>query len=296
MAFMASVPGSIDVRNVRLCLTCCLDWTMGIPITDLTRKLGLLKSFGGFGSMNGLAEEFGVSETTLYGWGSGRSDRANEDRLPDRHVPKLLEIAARCLGDGYSPERIRELVFAPFGDFETALRAAGQTGLHRFIEAEGRRGLIKLIPAPVAGLAETDDEDTPDPENSIGLDQWFRLEVTTPIRSPHAFTLQNAGRRWGVYPSLVDLGRGVVLVPGKKRTGEVGNIRERVQTGPHRFVVMQCPSPPPQDVMTYFRESVELDMAALRRVAAFYAEQNANRRALFVTDIEVVGHSSDASR
>ncbi len=200
----------------------------------------------------------------------------------------MLAITARCLGDGYSPGRVQELLFAPVGELETALKSAGQSGLRRFIEAEARRGQIKLIPAPDAGLLDTDDVETPQPEDTVKLDQWFRMEATTPIRSPYAFTLQNAGHRWGVYPSVVDISRNIIFVPGKKRTGEFGNIRERTQTGSHRFVVIQAANPLPQEVMSYFLERAELDMAALRRIAAFYAEENPKRRALFVADIDVI--------
>lgn len=262
---------------------------MGIPIKGLTSKFRLLRAYGGYRGVQTLAHEFGVSPTTLYGWGSGRRGRGNRDQLPAHHLPKLLDIAGRCLGGGYSVERVRELVIGPLGEFETALGSGARSTLVILAETEGRRAgfRFEVKPGQNLGLADTDDVEEPEADFSVARGVWFRFEVPTPLRSQHAVALQNAGHRWSVFPAEVDLRDGVVRVPGRKRDGGFGYLREREQSGFSRYIVIQAPAPAPAGLMNYFHGRVELDMAALNLAAAFYEEQNPVRRALFVADIQV---------
>jgi hypothetical protein len=260
-----------------------------VRIVALTPKLRLLADFGGHGTMPALAERFGVSISTLYGWGRGREDRGGGDRLPARHLPTMLAIAAQCLGSGYSDERIRDLIFAPLGEFEAALRSGGALLFKSLVDAEARRGGFRLFlkPEPTLGLVESDEEAEPQPEFRVARGHWFRLEVSTPLRGPYAVGLQCADFRWGVVPAQADPASGKIRLPGVRPEGGHGHVCEREQVGLHQFFVIQSPKPVPPDILRYFDEGMELDMAGLGRLAAFYSELNRAQRGLFVADLEI---------
>lgn len=260
-----------------------------IEICALTAKLRLLASHGGFADMPALAERFKVSVKTLYGWGRGREDRGGGDRLPARHLPMFLALMEECLGAGYSRDRLKEIALAPLGAFEMALGSGARDTLSRLVEKEGRRGGFRLATRDkTLGLADSDEDVAQEPDLHVARNTWFRLDVPTPIRSPHAFALQTAAHRWALHYAQVDLGKGRIRIPGRKRDGSPGHIREAEQYGPHRFIVIQSQQAIPHTILRYRVERIELDMAALGRIAAFYEEQPKNRRALFVADIEVI--------
>ena len=80
-------------------------------VPNLTQKLKLLVEYGAAESMKDLAEgHFAVPVKTLYGWGQNRADRQDGDRIPAKHLPKLISVLEDLLGSEVSHERIITLL------------------------------------------------------------------------------------------------------------------------------------------------------------------------------------------
>ena len=150
-----------------------------------------------------------------------------------------------------------------------------------------KSGKLYLKPKANIGLVESDQLPTPEPELSIQLGAWFRLEFQPKTKAGHVSALQNVGQNWGAVTVHLNRETGTIILPGLKTSGEFAHMREKNEHGHHRFIVMQTPEPPPIEFTRYLTDGIALDGMILRRMAHFYHEQPKNRRQLFILELAI---------
>ena len=260
----------------------------GIAIPGLGRKLTLLVEHGHFNSWNDLANTFERARSTVYGWGHGTDERA-AGTIPGNRLEKLIDIVHSCLSLETTREEAKSLIFAPVTEFETEFRSQAMVSINQIIdtEAKANSGRLYLKPKANAGLVESDQLSEPQPELSIQLGNWFRLEFNTSAITGYISALQNVGQSWGAIATHFERETGAVHLPGLKGNGLAAHIRERREPGLHRFIVMQTPEPPPIEFMRYLADGIALDGVIIRRMAQFYLDQHQSRRQMFLLNLEI---------
>ena len=258
----------------------------GIEIPGLGRKLTLLVEHGHFNSWNDLAKTFDRARSTVYGWGHGTDERA-AGTIPGNRLEKLIDIVQSCLPKGAMQEEAKVLIFAPTIEFESEFKSQAMVSMNQIIDTEAKvnTGRLFLKPKAIAGLVESDQIPEQEPELSVQLGKWFRLEFNTSAKTGYVLALQNVGQSWGAVATHFERETGTVQLPGLKDNGVVAHIRERHEPGLHRFIVMQTPEPPPMEFTRYLADGIALDGVIIRRMAQFYSDQN--RRQMFLLNLEI---------
>ena len=260
----------------------------GVDIPGLGRKLRMLVEHGYFENWNELAKTFERARSTVYGWGHGTDERA-AGTIPGDRLEKLIEVVQSCLPPETTREHAKMLVLAPVIEFETEFKSQAMVSLNQIINVEAKTNSAKLYVKPKAniGLVETDQMPKPEPELSVQLGKWFRLEFNTLAKSGYVSTLQNVGQSWGAVATEFRQDTGIVLIPGLKEDGSMAHIRERHEPGLHRFIVLLTPEPPPMEFKRYLVDGIALDGMIIRRMTQFYSDQVLNRRQMFLMNLKI---------
>ncbi len=270
-----------------------------MKVPGLSRKFQLLIEYGEYNSIPQLAQKFDVATSTLYGWGHGANDRLS-DTLPSKHVEMLIKIAAACIPAHYPNDHVQSLLEGPLSEFEIELKLHTHQSLNTIINNEALVGSGRLIPKSVnvnAGLIETDDKaiDRSSP-TSIPMGEWFRIEFDLTRKEGHFIALQHADQNWRLLPTHLISANKLLLLPGLKINGQKSFMRERRQSGMHRFIALQINEPPPQEIHRYLADDIELDGQGLRLISQFFDEQPTTRREAYLFPVKVKAppsHSAD---
>lgn len=257
-------------------------------VPELGRKFELLKRAGL--TYDDIGRRLGVKRETVRGWQYGHANRAvDADSVPDRHIPKLVELIAEVLPGSHTPPEARALFIGGVNAFEWALTADSSLSIGDLIAAEGKTGtgLIRRK----GSLALVEHVDGSEGPEAVKLDEEFQIEWN--IRRPGSFllVLQHTQQIWGAVRfangSLsVEHKAGPVLVPGT-RDKRIVWMRERIAIGRHRFILFVSPEPFPADILRPAREGTHLDWKALGDLASYYSRQNQHRRELHVLELDV---------
>ncbi len=266
----------------------------GIHIPALGRKFRMLIDYGNFKDLEEMADLFGVTAKTLKWWGHGDAARP-ADTLPGRHLDMFLQMIGQSVSGRMTAEELKVFAFSSIGQWEDTFRSVSTISLSKLIESEAITECAELFlqPLPEADLIETEKSILPEPELSVSLNTWFRLEVSSRLESGHVFAVQNVLQNWGSVAAVFNKASGIILLPGiLEDTQEPAHMRERQDTGLHRFIVFQTPAPPPADYKRYQDDGIQLDAHILTRLAAFYDSQNRNLRRLYQVNVDVVADTS----
>jgi len=260
----------------------------GVEIPGLGRKLRMLVEHGHFENWNDLAKTFERARSTVYGWGHGTDERA-AGTIPGDRLDKLIEVVQSCLPQEITRDEAKSLVLAPVIEFEAEFKSQALVSLNQIIDTEAKSNSAKLYVKPKAniGLVETDQMLEPEPELSVQLDKWFRLEFNTSAKSGYVSALQNIGQSWGAVATEFKQDTGTLHLPGLKEDGSMAHIRERHEPGFHRFIVLQTPEPPPVEFKRYLADGIALDGMIIRRMTQFYSDQVLNRRQMFLLNLKI---------
>ncbi|MBL4759223.1 MAG: hypothetical protein JKY32_16845, partial [Rhizobiales bacterium] len=192
----------------------------------------------------------------------------------------MIDVVFSCLPEGFSKKETKRLVFAPVAELEAVLQTQAMVSLNRIIEAEAKinAGSFFNKPENNIGLIETNQKTPrPHPEHSTSLNKWFRLEFTAGSETGYFSAFQHVGQAWGAVSIHFDKNRKTILLPGVTDDGAIAFMRERQETGLHRFIVMHTPEPPPPEYLRYITDQVALDGFIIGRMAQFYDRQPAHR-------------------
>ena len=266
-----------------------------VDVPGITRKLRLLCDHGRFRNLDELADKFGVKRSAMEYWGHGKDGTRKPNMLPSKHLATFSRLIAEALGEE-DQIRIQELISAQPSALDEALQEAAVSTFARLVDAEGVSGRAALfrMASNGAGLVEFEEPDLPEPEFTLPLRQWFRLEFRLNRPARYAFALQHAGRSWGLIPTCIDQEAAIIHLPGRRLDGSLAHMIERSQPTRHRFIVAAVPAPCPAAINRYNRDDIGLDVAALRHLAAFYEAQTRTQRALYTVDIVLEGSSKVA--
>lgn len=259
----------------------------GIEIPGIYRKFRLLIEYQHAAGWDDFAKHFGVAEGTVKGWGQGNAGQAR-DALPPRHLERFESLIKQALPGNAGPDRVREIVYGPALLLEQALRANAPAALDELLEAEADRGRIRLVRKPLQpNLIERERDGPERPVPSLALDAFFRIACDAPFPVRHAVALQQAQRLWGFVPAEIDPSMRRILLPGFKEDGSPDFMRERTQTGLHRFIVFQTADAIPIPIAPPDRAAVTLDPATLAGIVAFYRAQRETARHLYLLELKI---------
>jgi hypothetical protein len=263
-----------------------------MEIEALGRKLRILADEAFGGSWNDLAESFERRRSTVYGW----TNNVTADgfaAMPDDSFAVLLILLQKHLPQIQNEIEAEQLALGHVQAFEQAFYKQGEQFWNQIIEAEAIRNSGKAVPKPDlkkegTGLVQSDKNvKKPNPQQSVPIDQWFRIEFSGKFKTGHVFCLQQAGLNWGGLTAELKPKSNTICVPGFHEDGTDAHICERDQTGVHKFILIQTPAPPPLEFMRYIEDRIELDGTILRLLAGFYTSQPKSQRGLHVFEVEV---------
>jgi len=263
-----------------------------MEVEGLGRKLRILANSAYNRSWNDLADDFQRRRSTVYGWGSNKTVNGKAV-IPDDSFDVLLSLVQKHLPQIESKAEAEQLVLGHVDTFEQAFDKQGEQYWTQIIEAEAIRNSGKVVPKPDpqkdgTGLVQSDkNANKPNPQASISLNQWFRLEFSARFKTGHAFCFQHAGLRWGGLTADLKPKSNTICVPGFHKHNAYAHICEREQTGMHQFILIQTPAPPPLEFKRYVEDGMELDGTILRLLAGFYSSQSKSQRVLHVLEVEV---------
>lgn len=256
----------------------------------LNDKFKLLIDLGHFKDKAEIATAFDRSVKTLEVWASGQAGIRIANDMPSVHLPTFCNLIAKCFPEDMPRSFIEELAAADRTVFEAALLDQQTATLANLLASEGRSGGFSLFSLPVnaqVGLVESDLQETPSPDFSVKINQWFRLELPTRTNQTHCVVLQNGGGLWGTVPHAFINGSTQLCIPGFKPDGQMGFIRETQASGRHRFIVMQTSQPISIIIRQSLRERAALGAQTLRLIAGFYDEQRRTQKSLSYVDIQI---------
>lgn len=263
-----------------------------MEVEGLGRKLRILADHAFNGSWNALADAFERRRSTVYGWGNDQNANGNAI-IPDKSFNVLLGILQKYLSHINNESEAKELVLGHVQTFEQAFAKHSEQFWNRIIESEAIRNSGRAIPKPNlesqgTGLVQSDkNAKKSNPQQTIHLDQWFRLQFTGKVKTGHVFCLQQAGLNWGGLTAEFKPKSNTICVPGFHEDNVHAHICERDQIGAHKFILIQTPAPPPLEFTRYVEDNIELDGNILRLLAGFYSNQPKSQRALHLLELEV---------
>ena len=233
-------------------------------------------------SWEALAERFDAAVGTLKYWVHG-SARREAEQMPAEALPVLQDLFAEILPANHSAEDIRRLVLGPVAQLEEDVRSAATASLSALIEREGKTGTARLFRQSDEGsLVEVEGEDAVSDTARVSLGAFFRIEFPLMRTGIYAVVLQHAQRSWAVVPSAVSTTPPRLRVPGLPSDTTPRFMRERRDSGLHRFVCFQAAVPFPAAIDDHLREGTSLDKRALEALGTLYESVPAARRSCHV--------------
>ena len=263
-----------------------------MEVEGLGRKLRILADKAYNHSWNDLADAFQRRRSTVYGWGNNTTANGKAV-MPDESFAIFLALLQAHLPQIGSDAEAEQLALGHIDAFEQAFDKQGVQFWNQIIEAEAINDTGNLIPktdpkTDGTGLVQSDkNAKKPSPQRSIPLDHWFRLTFIGKSKTGHVFCLQQAGLQWGGLTADFKPKSNTICVPGFHKDGANAHICERDQTGPHKFILIHTPAPPPLEFKRYVEDRIELDGTVLRLLAGFYTNQPKSQRAIHVFELEV---------
>jgi len=261
---------------------------MGVVVRGIRRKVRLLEAYGCYEDLGDIANCLGKKPGTVLSWADGTGSQLPNE-VPEKSFPLFLKLFEDALPET-SPERVKEILFAPASQLENELRARSGASFLYLVntEADSEACRFHRIGRQEKGLIETSlSRERENADSTVRLGESFRICVELNLKSQHILALQCAQSSWGVVPHTTDLETGFVDLPGKDVDGELAVMNEPRDTGIHHFIVMAVKAPIPEDIASLRDQRLTLDNANLNALALFYQEQPQKRRKLFRLKIKV---------
>ena len=261
---------------------------MGVFVRGIRRKIRLLEAYGCYKDLETIADYLGKKPGTVLSWADGTGSQSPNE-VPEKSFLLFLKLFEDALPET-SPERAKEILFAPASQLENELRARlGASFLYLVnTEADSDACRCQRTGRQEKGLIETSllrERESADITVRLGED--FRICVERNLKSQYILALQCAQTNWGIVPHTTNLTTGYVDLPGKDVDGELAVMNEPRDTGIHHFIVMAVNTAIPEDITSLRDQRLTLDNANLNALALFYQEQPQERRKLFHLKIEV---------
>lgn len=261
---------------------------MGVFVRGIRRKVRLLEAYGCYEDLDEIANRLGKKSGTVLSWADGTGSQLPNE-VPEKSFPLFLKLFEDALPET-SPERVKEILFAPASQLENELRARlGASFLYLVnTESDSEACRFHRIGRQEKGLIETSlSREREKADITVRLEENFRICVERNLKNQHILALQCAQSNWGIVPHTTDLETGFVDLPGKDVDDEFAVMNEPRDTGIHHFIVMAVKAPIPEDIASLRDQGLTLDNANLNALALFYQEQPQERRRLFHLKIEV---------
>lgn len=262
---------------------------MGVFVRGIRRKIRLLEAYGCYEDLDEIAILLGKKPGTVLSWADGTGTQLPNE-VPEKSFPLFLKLFEDALPKT-SPERVKEILFAPASQLENELRARlGASFLYLAnTEADSAACRFHRIERQEKGLIETNlSRERENADITVRLGENFRICVERNLQSQHILALQCAQSNWGIVPHTTDRETGFIDLPGKDVDGELAIMNEPRDTGIHHFIVMAVKAPISEDIASLRDQRQTLDNANLNALALFYQEQPTERRKLFRMKIKVM--------
>lgn len=258
-------------------------------VAQLRRKLALLVEHQHCADLTAIADALGTKRKTMESWADTGADKATPGLIPSKQYPNVIALFGKAINRNHGATDIEAIVQGSVSDLEQWLKPPPSLGISQLIErdADFCAGRLFVEKSKPIGAVSLRSEMKPATKHVVSTSDWFRLEITSALKSGYLIGIQQCRRQWAFCPIDRAFDKTSILIPGFDEAGQLDWIQENEWIGPNRFIAIEMQSPWPSDICVSSKNGMPLDAQLLKRVAEFYESHPSDSRYIWAINVRV---------